>query len=247
MTPENDLRTVIQPGAPIRRRTRLRKYVLYGVPLLIALAVVAHWTWVASGSNEWRLAKDEDGVQLWTLKTPGSGLLLVKAHTRIKSSLDGMVKLLEDLNSCVDAHCYDGAVIEHLPMVPGRYAAYVTFKFDITGLKTRQYVLLQEHSQDPRTGAMTIHILAAPDRLPPDPCCVRIAHLNNTWRLRPLPDGELDIEFTQDTDLGGLPDVLANVALTAGTYQILRGMQDLMNMNKYRNARVDSLARPAVN
>lgn len=247
MTPENEMRVSVESVEPTARRGKWRKRLLAGVAWLAVLAIAAHWAWVRTGSNEWRLVKDEDGVQVSTLKTPGSGLVLVKAHTRIRSSLAGMVKLLEDLDSCVDAHCYDGAVIERLPMPPGRYAAYLQFKFDIKGLKTREYVLLQEHSQDPRTGQLVIHMLAAPDRLPRDLCCVRITHLNNTWRLTPLPGGELDIEFTQDTDIGGLPDVLADIALTLGTYQILHGMQELMNMDKYRNAQVAYLDRHAVN
>lgn len=247
MTTESEIPITAKPAARVRARGMWRKRLLYGVFALAALVIVAHWVWVRSGSNQWQRIKDENGVQVSTLKAPSSGLVLVKAHTRIKAPLAGMVKLLEDLTSCADAHCYDGAVIERLPMTPGRYAAYVTFRFDITGLKTREYVLFQEHSQDPRTGQLVIHLLAAPDRLPRNPCCVRVTHLDNTWRLTPLAGGELDVELTQDTDVGGLPDVLANLALTQGTYQILRGIQNLMNMERYRTAQVDSIKQPAAN
>lgn len=244
MTPETEIDIAAKPSVPggLRRKIRM---LLFGGLFTALLAVVAYWAWAGlAGSNQWRLVRDENGVQVWTLKTPGSGLVQVKAHTRIKSSLAGMVKLLEDPSSCVDAHCYGGAMIESLPTVPNRYAAYVSFKFDIAGLRTREYVLFQQHYQDPHTGQLVIHMLAAPDRLPRDPCCVRIAHLDNTWRLTPLPDGVLDIEFTQDTDLGGLPSVLADLALAEGTYQILDGMQGLMSLPRYRDAKIDSIWQP---
>lgn len=245
MTPETEMNVAAK--LPVRRglRGKARK-LLYGALLAAVLAIVAYGMWVGiAGSNQWRLVKDKNGVQVWTLKTPGSSLVQVKAHTRIKSSLAGMVKLLEDPSSCVDAHCYDGTVIERLPAVPNRYAAYVSFKFDIEGLRTREYVLFQQHYQDPNTGKLVIHMLAAPDRMPRDPCCVRITHLDNTWRLTPLPDGVLDVEFAQDTDLGGLPSLLADFALVEGTYQILDGMQGLMNLPRYRHAQLDSSLQTA--
>ncbi|SAL32934.1 hypothetical protein AWB69_02906 [Caballeronia udeis] len=238
MTPASDPSLIANSPAQAKRKRGWFRFVLYGLAALLVIALIANWVWVASGSNQWKLATDKEGVQVWTLKTPGSGLLLIKAHTRVDSRLAGMIKLLEDLDSCVDAHCYDGRVIEQLPSVPGRYAAYVTFKFDLKGLKPREYVLLQEQVQDRVTRQVRINIIAAPDRLPRDPCCVRITRLHNHWKLTPLPDGKLDIDFQQDTDIGGLPYVVANLALIEGTYQILHGMQDLMNMEKYRNAHV---------
>lgn len=244
MTPENEMSIAAKP-LPRSRLRRTVRMLLYGTMLAPALVTAAYWAWTESGSNQWRLVKDKDGVQVWTLKTPGSALVQVKGHTRVRSGLPGMVKLLEDLSSCVDAHCYDGAVIERQPTPPNRYAAYVKFRFDIPVLRTREYVLLQQHRQDPRTGQLVIRMLAAPDRLLRDPCCVRITHLDNTWRLTPLPGGLLDIEFTQDTDLGGLPSMLANIALLEGTYRILDGMQSLMNLPRYRNAQIDSILQPA--
>ncbi|WP_144410211.1 hypothetical protein [Chromobacterium vaccinii] len=239
MTSSNQMATAAPAQAKPQRRWRKR--LSRAGLVLLALAVAAHFAWVYSGSNRWEPSRDQDGVQVWTLKTPGSGLVLVKAHARVKSSLSGMVKLLEDLSSCAEAYCYDGSVIERLPTTPDRYAAYVQFKFDMPLLKTRQYVLLQEHWQDPVSKRLELNIIAAPNRIPRDECCVRIAHLSNHWTITPQPGGWLDIEFTQDTDVGGLPYPLVNPALIESTYQILHGMQGLMNMEKYRNARVPGI------
>jgi hypothetical protein len=218
-----------------------RRVALYAALALAVLLALTHVLWNRAGSNEWEPAMDKEGVKVWTLKAPGTGLIKVKAKTRIQSSLGGVVKLLEDLDSCADAKCYDGKVIEPIATVPGQYAAYIRFKFDIPGLATRDYVLFQEHKQDPATKGLEINIIAAPNRIPRDACCVRLTHLHNNWKLTPLPNGELDIEFTQDTDIGGLPYFLANLALKYGTFEILHGMQDLMNMEKYRNARLPSV------
>lgn len=223
------------------RRRRWPKYLAIAAAVLAVGLLISHWMWVASGSNQWELAKDRDGIKVWTLKAPGTGLVKVKATTRLQSKLAGMVKLLEDLDSCSDASCYDGRVIEPLESAPGRYAAYVTFKFNMPGLKPRQYVLLQRHQQDANTKELSVQLDAAPDKIAPDECCVRVSHLRNQWHIVPRDGNQLDVELIQDTDIGGLPYFVANVGLIEGTFAIFHGMQDLMNQEKYRNARVDSV------
>lgn len=230
-----------------KSKRKVFKFVMYGILVLAVIGVVSHLIWNASGSGRWELAMDKNGVKVWTLKTPGSNLIMVKGRVVIESKLAGMVKLLEDLESCVDADCYDANVIEPIETLPGHYAAFITFKFDIPGFSTREYVLFQRHYQDPVSKKLDIHLISAPNKVPRDECCVRVTHLHNTWRIVPLENGKLDIEFVQDTDIGGMPYLLANLALTYGTYEVLKSMQDLMNMEKYRNARVDYIEESGSN
>lgn len=224
-------------------RPKRRILKTFGIVALVATVAlgVAHWIWTGSGSNDWQLAIDEGGIKVWTLKAPGTPLVKVKAHARVKAPMAGMVRLLEDLDSCVDAQCYDAKMIERLPTEPGRYAAYVRFKFDVPGFGTQDYVLFQQRQQDPVTKKLDMSLLAAPGRIPRDDCCVRVTHLYNTWAITPLDDGLLDIEFVQDTDAGGLPYVLANWGLKQGTYDVMHGMQDLMNKERYRDAKLDEI------
>jgi hypothetical protein len=241
LTPTKDFSFPTELTSKAKRKKKILKYLLYGALALAALLSLSHLIWNWSGSNQWELAIDKNGVKVWTLKTPGSNLVRVKATTRVKSRLAGMAKLLEDLDSCVDAYCFDAKEIQRIKTLPGRSATYVRFKFDIPGLKTRQYVLFAEHYQDPDSKKLEINIIAAPDMIPRDECCVRVTHLHNNWKITPLKNGELDIEFTQDTDLGGAHYLLANFALTQGMYKILHDMQDLMNKERYRNAQVDQI------
>lgn len=219
-----------------KRGRKLFKYLKYAAIGLLAAMLIAHFAWNRSGSGQWELAKDDGGVKLWTLKTPGSNLVQVKSTVRIKSTVSGMLVLLEDLDSCVDAECFDAKMIERLDTPPGHYAAYVRFKFAVPGVHTQEYVLFQQRFQDPQTKQVKVTLMAAPARIPRDECCVRITHLYNTWLLTPRANGELDIEFTQDTDTGGLPYPVANLGLIEGTFQVMQDMQDMMNKPRYRVA-----------
>src|SRR5690606_6875085 len=154
--------------------------------------------------------REENGVKLWTLKTPGSSLVRVRGAVEVQSQLAGIMTLIEDLDSCVDAFCYDEQRLDQIPSTDGRAATYVRYKFDIPGVKTREDVLVAGRSQNPDNNQVNINVIAAPNRLPRDECCVRVTHLHNHWQLTPLPDGRLEIDFMQDTDLGGLPYFLTN-------------------------------------
>lgn len=241
LTPNDEKSSTVKPNNKVKFLGRLRKRICVLISGLIIILLIAHLFWNQSGSNQWDLAIDENGVKVWTIKTPGSNLIRIKATVKVKSSLSGMVKLLEDLESCVDAQCYDAKVLQPVDSLPGHYAAFVRFKYDIPGFNTRDYVLYQTHIQDQKSKQLVIDIIAAPDAIPRDECCVRISHLHNNWRITPLANNELDIEFRQDTDFGGVPYFLANYALKQGTYEILLGMQGLMDMEKYRTAKIKDI------
>lgn len=227
------------------RLRRWLKFLGYTALILVALGIVAHIAWVHSGSGEWKLVRDENGVKVWTLKSPGSSLLLVKGRVRAKSKVASMVYLIQDArNGCSDSYCYDADVFDRAPTPPGRYSAFMKFKYEIPGMKTRQYVLLHEYEQDPVTKAVVMNLYAAPNKLPRDPCCVRVPYLHNTWTFTPRGNGELDIELIQDTDDGGIPYPIANVFMVEITYMYLNTLPGLMKEARYVNAKVDGILEP---
>lgn len=232
--------TAVSSAKPKREIARILGYGALG---LLGIALIAHFVWVASGSNQWQLAREQDGIKLWTLKSPGSGLVRVKGEVRIKSSVSGMVKLLEEFDNSIEGFDMDVQLIREIASTPGNRAIYSRFKFEvpIPGVMTRDYVLFSERFQDPETKKVEINLMAAPDIVPRDPCCVRVTHLHNNWKLTPLRNGELDVEFTQDTDDGGFPYPVQNVFLTEGTHMILEQMRGLMKQEKFQNAQVASI------
>ncbi|MBL8264332.1 MAG: hypothetical protein JNM58_18110 [Xanthomonadaceae bacterium] len=227
------------------RLRRFLKFLGYASLGLGVLAIVAHLVWVRSGSGEWELVREKNGVKVWTLKSPGNALLLVKGSVRAKSRVSSMVYLIQDAPSgCKDSFCYDAEVFDRAPTPPGSYSAFMKFKFDIPGMKTRQYVLLHEYEQDPVSKAVSMDLYAAPNKLPRDPCCLRVPYLHNTWVFTPRGNGELEIELTQDTDDGGIPYPLANVFMVENTYMVMEMLPALMQEKRYLHAKVDGILEP---
>lgn len=230
----------ISKHKPKRKIVRILAYGSVGLGLLLLLS---HFVWVASGSNQWVLDRDADGIKLWTMKSPGSGLIQVKAEVTMTTKLAGMVKLLEELDESADAFTRDAKVIREIESTPGHRAMYSRFilDFPVPGVAPRDYILFSERFQDPGTKKLEINLMAAPDMMPRDPCCVRVTHLHNNWKLTPLKNGDLNVVFTQDTDDGGIPYVFQNILLKEGTIMILDHMRGLMKQDKYQNAQVASI------
>jgi hypothetical protein len=64
--------------------------------------------------------------------------------------------------------------------------------------------------------------------------------MNNTWRLTPLENGQVDIEYVINMNQGGfVPDLFLNVGTPRFMLLILPNLQGFLNREKYRDAKFD--------
>ena len=94
----------------------------------------------------------------------------------------------------------------------------------------REYLAAQRLSRIPGTNGLLVEVNAAPHKLPLSDCCIRVEHMQNTWRYTPVNDREIEIEYTVDVDDGGyFPYVLANLGapyFVGGMLSHMQGMFD---------------------
>jgi len=110
----------------------------------------------------------------------------------------------------------------------------------VSFLEPREFVVKTELSQNPETKTLLYTVTAVPERIPPDNCCVRIPLMKNSWILTPLKNGDIDVEWVVDMDLGGaVPYVLQNEVLPEGMFNFAQKVQVLVEQDKYKNARYD--------
>lgn len=221
-----------------KSRKVLKAFGVFSVAALI-VAVVAHFIWKSSGSNQWELDKEIDGVKVYSLKTPGSVLKKFKIEGVFRSKLAGIMKVMRDPNTCDDVGCVESYVIDKTG-----YPQFMhfTFKYPMPfPFKTREYVVLSEFRQDAQTKAIYVDFKAAPDRIPPnDGCCIRVRHMHDIWQYKPLPNGDVQVEFILDIDLGGyVPYVLTNFLFADAVSKDIPDLQKILDTEEYQNAVVD--------
>lgn len=216
------------------------KFAKFAVRAGIALVVVyfvAGLVWRFSGSNQWEFKEEKNGVKVYTLKAPGLDSHQVKGIVRLRSTLAGLVKFMQDPSVCDEVGCYESRMFER----EDDQVQYYTFRYDVPLVfKTREFVVKAQFHQDPRTKIVTLQFDAAPEKLPPNKCCFRITDMNNVWRFKPLGDGMVEIEYVMNMNEGGyIPYILLNTGGPQVMTGLLPELEKMVGKEKYQSAKFD--------
>lgn len=204
---------------------KTRRWLFYPSVMVVAIFIL-NILWLNSGDNQWVLEKDEDGTQVYSMKTPGSYVKQFKAIMIGEYSLSHLVAGLKE-NSTMDncknhiPDCVDVKVIE--PWSDATMSDTVMWTLGLPEPLARREIVIQSFvKQDPETKVVTIDVIAAPNKIARNQGAVRLSYMQNRWRYTPLGDGKVEIEFMQDMDMGGLmPDILLNLAGVDETYKFI--------------------------
>lgn len=213
---------------------RLAKIFLIGCLCLVVIAAAAHLIWKYSGSGEWKLRGTEDGVTVYSMKKPGSTMKQFKGIARVRSTLPiAMAASMDDqiyTEICKWAGCVGAKVLER----PDEQNQLIYFRTPYPlNFRPREFLAAQRLSRDPVTKALIVEITAAPGKRPLNDCCIRVAHMNNTWRYTPVKNGELEIEYVVDINDGGyFPYVLANLGTPLFVGGMLSQMQGILDKER---------------
>lgn len=219
----------------------VRRGFVPGVLGLVVLGAAGHYAWKASGSSQWQLVRDENGIQVYTYKQPGSTLLKFRATTRVKTSLTSSVYLFRgDQETNDDFGGKNFRIFERVESA-ALYMAYFKVEQPMPPpFGTKELLCLLNYAQDPASKEVLINVQAAPSKLAPTPGTTRVTHLNNMFRLTPLRNGEVQWEVTGDVDMG-LFYPLANLAMPTFMYQGIDDQRKLVLTEKYQKARLVSV------
>ena len=222
-------------------RKKIRKILWRVAMSLIVILLLFHIVWINSGSNQWELVRDENEIKIWTLKTPGTKLIKVKAKFQIESTLAGIVKSVEDTTSYADAGMTEDVILIDPISAPGYYSVYTVYKLPMPSpLNRRELVALLTRYQNPKTKKIEINVIAAPNKTEPDDCCIRVLHMHNNYVLTPLENGKVDIEFRHEFDIGGsMPYFVKNAMSPEFLFTMMSDFKKLLSMDKYKKAKLN--------
>src|SRR5262245_40442726 len=216
---------------------RLLKVLLVLSVSLVALYFVARVIWRFSGSNQWELVGEKKGLKVYTLKSPGSDLMQIRANLRVRSKLATIVRYMQDLETA-KYYCADWCGIG---TEAGGQVAYNYVRYDYPfPFKPRDQALRISAFQNPDNKEVLVWVAAAPDKAPRNECCIRVTHMSNTWRCTPIGNGQVDIEIIINmADGGWMPDEFVNWNRTDFAFVALEDLQEVLDKENYRNAKLD--------
>jgi hypothetical protein len=229
------LNSTTQVASEHKTRGRVKKFLFRSASSIVVIAILAQVTYTYSGSNQWEKLWERNGVTVYSMKSPGSNFKKFKAIWRVHTTLSKFVMFARYEDDPTIG--YDMKDIE----IQSDKLIWSTWKQEFPSpLKKREFVVKNEFSQDPRTKELLFTVTADPDKIPPNDCCIRLQTMTNSWRLTPLKNGETEIEWFVDMDLGGfLPYFVQNAEQPDGMFYFASKVQSYLDQEKYKNARVD--------
>jgi hypothetical protein len=237
-----DVNGVGQAGAPVAAQPRAprkwRKYLLRGTLVLAGALALGQVMYTLSGDDKWEYVDQERGVSVYEMKVPGRNVKKFQAVFRIKATLTQAVAFLEDDESDVEdgGFMYSKLLKRESPTVRWTYWRMRLAK----PMSSRDYVVKHVFAQNPQTKEVLYNLTAKPYMLPEDPCCVRVLKMDNSWRLTPLKNGEIEIHWTIDMNIGGwAPYFIVNKWFPWEMMNFGPSVQETVERKKYVNAKLD--------
>jgi hypothetical protein len=219
---------------------KVLKIIWIGCISLAALFFVVRLTWRFSGSNQWEFIGEQNGVKAYTLKEPGSDVKQVKGVMRLHSTMDQLVSLMQDPDICDDLGCTESRTLEWVD----EQLQFDYFRLPLPfPLKTREFVVRTQYYRNPHNNEVILEVSAAPDKIPPNPCCFRVTEMNNTMRFTPLGNGEVEMEYIVKQNEGGfIPDLFVNLMRPNVMFYAMPRIREFVGRPKYQNAKFSFLA-----
>lgn len=250
MTEVSNTAAADKTAAPTKIKDPLWKRLYFAFSLLVMAALVAHIAWLASGSAQWELAKDEDGIKVYTLKAPGDSMLKLRTVMEGDYTLTQLVSQHVDVGDTLPVckewipGCVDFKRI--IDFDPARGYDRDMWRVEMPGpFVDRELLISTMFHQDKQTKAVTLDVVSMPNSLPHTPGVVRLERMHNQWRYTPKANGKVEVVLIQDvgfSEVGFLPYPLLNLTLVDESHKFFATtLRTTLLENKYVNAKVDKV------
>jgi ribosome-associated toxin RatA of RatAB toxin-antitoxin module len=119
-------------------------------------------------------------------------------------------------------------------------AYHVDFPFPFVD---RDFVIKTQFSQDIQNKSVLVQCTALPDKLPQSVRSFHVTDMHNSWRFTPLEDGQTEVEFVGNYDLG-MPYFMFNKAVPGTLSDLLPHLEELFNKDKYQHREFAFVKQP---
>ncbi|WP_068826911.1 START domain-containing protein [Pseudomonas sp. BMS12] len=187
---------------------------------MLALGLLASAT---AQAEDWKLAKDEDGIQVYLSEVQGSKYKAYRGVTTIASDMATLRAAQEDVDgSCAWIHaCAEQRLLKHEGA-----ETWIYTRFDMPWPVTSRDSVLHVVTEEGADGSLLRKLDGQPQYLPEKPDNVRVASLQGYWNLVPKGEGKVEVTYQVHTEPGGsVPSWLANSFVVDAPFKTLEQLR----------------------
>lgn len=214
-------------------------------PLLyIILILIAGPPAEVSDNGEWELAKEKDGIKVYTRKLEDSRIKEFKAESEVETTLSSLVAFMTDIPALPEwvHECQDSEFLEKVSEKELIYYIVIDAPFPFSD---RDMIQKMSLTQDKKTKELTVSLNNLPDYLDEKDGRVRMPDARGFWRFTPTNDDKLKILFQYRNDPGGnLPAWLVNPFIVSSPFNSVQNLREMVKNEKYQKAKIDWIVEP---
>jgi hypothetical protein len=197
------------------------------IPICLFLFVFA--TSSLQAQEGWSLAKEKDGVAVYTRAVPGEVLKASRAIVHLKTPPNKLLALLRDVDR--NEEWMDRVTESRLLKKYGPNEVVYHAKLDVPWPLAKRDMVVRVKITPTDQGYL---ILSSnePNFIPPEEGVIRLPKMESRWEVTLLNDGSMKIVQETLTSPGGkVPDWLANAGVTDGPIATMTNLRRLVEEN----------------
>ena len=199
---------------------------------VVLLALICQLT--LKGQENWSLKKDKNGIKIFTRKTDSSNIEELKVECAMEGSMSQFAAVILDMKGHTEwvyksSKCY--LIKQNTPTD--------LFFYNETEcpwpLTNRDLVAHMVLSQDPKNKTMIIEVRNVDGYMPVQKDIVRTKHSFVRWKIVPIDNKKLQIEYTIQVDpAGSIPSWIINLFATKGPYETFMKLKEVVKRPEYQ-------------
>ncbi len=197
--------------------------------------------------NNWQLAKQEEGIQVYVRDNPNSSLKVFRGVVTLSATkLSSLVAVLDDVNIMPQLlhNCKSAEIIEKEDNLST--TLYIVSKMPWP-VKNRDSVVQSIMTQDKDTKKVLIKMRSKPKAVPLKKGMVRVQAMSGYWEFMPVMVGgksskKVKVSYELSIDPGGnLPKFLVNTLAVDFPFNTLKNLRQLVQKPVYRDAKYSNI------
>jgi len=200
----------------------------------LLLALFISTTVIFGQDDGWKMVEESSTSKVYTRKTDESKYEQIRIVSKVKAPISEIINALEDVNYHKEwvYETDESRLIEKRGVGDFDYYALMDMPFPV---KDRDVVIRMEREQNPTTKVVNIKSYAVEGGVEKDIRYVRIDNFLSTYKITPLKDNWVEVDYFMFVDPGGtLPAWIVNLFTLKGPVSTMDSMVKLIDTDYYK-------------
>jgi hypothetical protein len=204
------------------------KYLLICVVLFLSSIMVLH------AEEPWKLAKEGEGIQVYTRPVPGSAANEFKGITDIDAPVEVIREVFKDIPSFTQWYGFCKEIKLLKQDSENHRVIYFVLK-TMGPVKDRDFVMETYDAFDKVSGRFTVSITALKEELvPKQDKYVRMTDMNASYLITRTDKNKSHVIYTVKADPAGyIPAFISNMLQKDQPYLTLKGLREMVKKDEY--------------